>query len=33
MIEWTTELIAQIDSFSRAALSYLGELNVWCKLR
>jgi hypothetical protein len=26
MIEWTDELIAQIDSSSRAALSYLGEL-------
>jgi hypothetical protein len=25
MIEWTNELIAQIDSYSRAALSYLGE--------
>jgi hypothetical protein len=25
MIEWTNELIAQIDSSSRAALSYLGE--------
>jgi hypothetical protein len=25
MIEWTNELIAQIDSFSRAVLSYLGE--------
>jgi hypothetical protein len=24
MIAWTTELIAQIDSSSRAALSYLG---------
>ena len=24
MIEWTDELIAQIDSSSRAALSYLG---------
>ena len=25
MIEWTDELIARIDSSSRAALSYLGE--------
>ena len=25
MIEWTTELITQVDSSSRAALSYLGE--------
>ncbi len=25
MIAWTNELIAQIDSSSRAALSYLGE--------
>lgn len=25
MIAWTTELIAQVDSSSRAALSYLGE--------
>jgi len=24
MIEWTDELIAQIGSYSRAALSYLG---------
>ena len=26
MIEWTDELIAQIDSSSRAAFSYLGKL-------
>ena len=25
MIEWTNELIAQIDSSSRAALSYMGQ--------
>jgi hypothetical protein len=25
MIEWTNELLAQIDSSSRAVLSYLGE--------
>ena len=25
MIEWTNDLIAQIDSYSRAALSYLGQ--------
>jgi hypothetical protein len=25
MIEWTNELIVQIDSYSRAALSYPGE--------
>jgi hypothetical protein len=25
MIEWTDELIAQIDSYSRAALSYMGQ--------
>jgi hypothetical protein len=26
MIEWTNEFLAQIDSYSRAALSYPGEL-------
>ncbi len=25
MIEWTNELFAQIDSYSRAALSYMGH--------
>ncbi len=25
MIEWTNELIAQIDAYSRAALSYMGQ--------
>jgi len=25
MIDWTYELIAQIDSYSRAALSYMGQ--------